>query len=399
MTSNVHISCVIFIVLLDCINSTLLSRYRNLNEYVSPSESLLLQQLPDDMFDSLLLERPDMKDVLLPIRRARLRHPALLAAHGAPSFHEQYSDAEGDERDAEPALEPEPETEPVRQWQPARHRQRQWQRQLAPEPESETEPVRQWQPARHRQRQRQRQLAPEPAPKLARAAAAGAGYVNATRNTQPVTLRAKNNSTNLLPFGGGSSGKISRRNSPYKASCYMCNRWENTVPINPYCYKAFETDDWRARTLARYYRINCYYNSEYFHENSFYNWKGPVPYKYEGDKGLRRWYYGHYTGGCYKRFLDLGEVYTSRGCRAYWPDMQKNLLAHRFRRLELMLWKRPDGCISSPAASLTPLSRGISIFTRYHVCICRGKWCNAAPLTASTATLVFILSLIFVYFL
>ncbi|CAH0603323.1 unnamed protein product [Chrysodeixis includens] len=330
MTSNLYITCFIMVILLHYVHNTSLSKYRNPNDYLSPADRSFLQQIPDDMFESLLVERPDMKEVLMPIRQSRLRHPVLEPAPIPPTFHDLYPDADEDDE------KPPPEAE------------------LVPQPEPEH------------------------------------GHHNSTTQT----------TTRLLPFlVRNANPKPQRRglDGPYKASCFICNRWDTEIPkAHPYCYTAFESDDWRHRTMARYYRARCYYNKQIGNEVSYFTWKG---YTYRNQRGLKRWYYGPFDGACFKRFLDLGIVYTSRGCRAYWPYYQKNFLNHRFQRLELLLWKRPDGCLSSPAASLTPFSRGISLFTRFHVCICRGKYCNSASLTTPNTTAVFTLLLIYIYFI
>ncbi|XP_026741619.1 uncharacterized protein LOC113503736 [Trichoplusia ni] len=368
MTSNFSISLFIFIVLLHFINSTLLSRYRNPNEYLSPSDTQFVQQLPDDMFESLVMERPDLRGVLTSVRRAKEQHPVLEPMESQPAFRELYPDEDEEEEDEAPAFIPAPTYIPTSS-------------------ADSTRP-------------------PDYTDDMDDADDADDEDHNPGQEEGLDTEHTKHNSTRLLPFISRPAQNKSRRgwddwfdfsgkkDAPWRASCYLCNKWDQNIPVAPVCHRMFNSDDWRYRTMARFYRANCYYHPELQEfEISKFEWRG---YKYSGDKGLKRWYYGLYTGGCFKRFLDIGELYTARGCRAPWPDWQKNLLSHRFRRLEVLLFKRPEGCISSHAASLVPFSRGISLFSRFHVCTCKRRRCNSAPPNNTPTLAVFIVTLLFI---
>lgn len=91
------------------------------------------------------------------------------------------------------------------------------------------------------------------------------------------------------------------------------------------------------------------------------------------------------------------QVYTARGCRTAYPYGGGGFAAHRFRKLEMLLKGQQEACIVSPHASLTPFSRAVSLYVRYHVCVCKGKYCNKArPLTA-TPTMAPLLSSLYIY--
>lgn len=84
----------------------------------------------------------------------------------------------------------------------------------------------------------------------------------------------------------------------------------------------------------------------------------------------------HYKNGCFKRFLDVGNYYYERGCRTWPPTRGMSYASKRLWKVELLLEKKNIGCQFSPMASLTPFSRAISLYVRYHVCVCQGKYCN-----------------------
>ncbi|CAH0400696.1 unnamed protein product [Chilo suppressalis] len=172
----------------------------------------------------------------------------------------------------------------------------------------------------------------------------------------------------------------------FKSKCYWCGMNTSDIPRSPLCYDVFESGDGRARTLKRFFRAYCYRNSDGHRAMRKRKWS---KYPYEMGASLIREYYGWFTGGCFKRFLDVGKVYTQRGCRAHYPmrswhtfgatsySSRRSYAAHRFAKLEYPLKNvKKDMCIVSPHASLTPFSRGISLYARYHVCICRKNYCN-----------------------
>lgn len=83
-----------------------------------------------------------------------------------------------------------------------------------------------------------------------------------------------------------------------------------------------------------------------------------------------------FLGGCYKRFLDVHSTYNERGCRRLPPERGKSFASNRFMKLEYMLYGVSDGCVSSPMATLIPFSRSVSLYVRFHVCVCSSKYCN-----------------------
>lgn len=147
------------------------------------------------------------------------------------------------------------------------------------------------------------------------------------------------------------------------SSCYGCGLNESKIPM-PYCYNTFEGNDQRFSRRRYRFKIKCIYSTNVTQiKNKYY---GP-------------WY----RGGCFKRFLDIGIEYNERGCRTRNPTRGKSFASKRLAKLEKLLENVEDGCVSSPHASLTPFSRAISIYTRYHVCVCSKKYCNSANMLNS----------------
>ncbi|XP_072930273.1 uncharacterized protein [Epargyreus clarus] len=142
-----------------------------------------------------------------------------------------------------------------------------------------------------------------------------------------------------------------------KSSCFMCGLNQKGIPVMPGCYHAFESDDHRYSKLKRRYKVKCIQDST--------------------TRRIRNRHYGpNYIGGCFKRFLDVGIEYNERGCRTKEPMRGMSYASHRLASLEKMLVDVDDGCVFSPVASLTPFNRAISLFVRYHVCVCKGNYCN-----------------------
>lgn len=173
------------------------------------------------------------------------------------------------------------------------------------------------------------------------------------------------------PLQHTADGNMSRHirgilDSGYKTSdCFVCGLFEESIPTNTICHDAFHSPDKRYSALLPYLQAACYKTE------SFSN----------PDLGTAIYFAHDYEGGCFKRYLDIGKVYTQRGCRKGRPMVgnSKGLATLRFARLELRLRKLESGCLVSPHASITPFARSISLFARYHVCVCRGAYCNTAP--------------------
>lgn len=192
--------------------------------------------------------------------------------------------------------------------------------------------------------------------------------------------------------------------SPYigkrVARCFWCGLNMSGIPRSPLCHDMFDSNNAPARVLRRFYRAYCYHNSKSYavHRKRPWTYGG---YRYVYNSGLINEYYGRFMGGCFKRFLDVGEVYTQRGCRYWWPRTAWHIVgeitkgkgrtfaSHRFKMLEAILKKYKNKCIISPHASLTPFARGISLYVRYHVCVCNRKYCNAAAAVNLSRTAFF----------
>lgn len=101
-----------------------------------------------------------------------------------------------------------------------------------------------------------------------------------------------------------------------------------------------------------------------------------------------------FIGGCYKRYLDVDAYFSERGCRHLPPEMWSSLASLRFNRLEYLLMGIHEGCTSSPVAGLLPLSRPISLYVRFHVCVCINRYCNSASMLSG----IFFKSLFFVLY-
>ncbi|XP_013178338.1 PREDICTED: uncharacterized protein LOC106125610 isoform X2 [Papilio xuthus] len=104
---------------------------------------------------------------------------------------------------------------------------------------------------------------------------------------------------------------------------------------------------------------------------------------FKDDPGLKLMVIGPFMKGCFKRFVDVGTLYTARGCRGLyhpWRSYTRSFASHRLAKLEILTRGFDDRCVSSPEASLTPFSRDISLFVRYHVCVCSKPYCNLAAL-------------------
>lgn len=113
--------------------------------------------------------------------------------------------------------------------------------------------------------------------------------------------------------------------SPYQgrrvARCYWCGlNATDRIPRNPICHDAFDSQDHRARTLARFFRAHCHFNRYHGWAWRKKPWRATSysAWNLYGN-GLIGAYYGRFLGGCFKRFLDVGSVYTQRGCRSWWP--------------------------------------------------------------------------------
>lgn len=172
-----------------------------------------------------------------------------------------------------------------------------------------------------------------------------------------------------------------------KAQCYRCGT-DTDLSQNSFCHDVFNSDNYEYLPLTRLLRTTCYDNPSVKHGDKVKWPKGYDEFKlYQyTDEGLESKFYGSYSGGCFKRFLDIGNFHTQRGCRQWPPDgyrYRRGYYDHptiqQYRILERKLGKTErDACVYSLHASLVPFSRDVSLFARHHVCVCTGRYCNAA---------------------
>ncbi|CAH0599973.1 unnamed protein product [Chrysodeixis includens] len=160
-------------------------------------------------------------------------------------------------------------------------------------------------------------------------------------------------------------------NTSVVSKCFVCGLTETEIPRSAYCSDAFAGDflplvpiEPRARSKIATYRKYCRFLDVH---------------NYVVNPSEARSIYGRFTGGCGVRWTDLTGIYTQRTCRnRYRPLMGKHFASKRMAKLEMALVNVDDGCIISPMATLLPLSRGISLYARFHACVCSGNWCNKA---------------------
>ncbi|KAL0809882.1 hypothetical protein ABMA28_011361 [Loxostege sticticalis] len=161
-------------------------------------------------------------------------------------------------------------------------------------------------------------------------------------------------------------------NATIVAKCFVCGLEDRGIPDNAYCADAFAGDflplvpvDPRARGQIAKYRKYCRYLD--------------VPGIITNSTQPRS-VFGRWTGGCSVRWIDLSGIYTQRTCRnRRHAVMGKHFVSKRMAKLEMALQNEDNGCVISPMASLVPLSRGISLYARFHACVCTGSWCNGGP--------------------
>ncbi|XP_052757122.1 uncharacterized protein LOC116413729 [Galleria mellonella] len=174
-------------------------------------------------------------------------------------------------------------------------------------------------------------------------------------------------------------------NASIVAKCFVCGLEVPAVPQNAYCADAFAGDflplvpvDPKARGhIARYRKYCRYLNVD----------------KYVTSPLEPSSVFGRFTGGCSVRWVDLSGIYTQRTCRnRRHAVMGKHFGSKRMAKLEMALKDVDNGCLISPMASLVPFSRGISLYARFHACVCTGNWCNNAMYKRSWAAAIFVMS-------
>ncbi|KAJ8738017.1 hypothetical protein PYW08_000612 [Mythimna loreyi] len=182
---------------------------------------------------------------------------------------------------------------------------------------------------------------------------------NAVRKGYPVKTDNKQNFVPKQRF------KLKKK-SKYNDVCYQCGINGHGVKdvSTSECYKAFD-DPSTGRYLIKKYRMHC-----------------------QGET---------YIGGCSKRFLDISDTFNERACRHIPPLLGHSYASERFARLELVLQSMKNGCTASPAASLVPFNRAISLFTRFHVCVCNTRLCNNSSMKSETPSILCSLFFVHIY--
>lgn len=180
-----------------------------------------------------------------------------------------------------------------------------------------------------------------------------------TMTTQKSTLkRRKKKKSKKHPI-------LRRQNKkPPKWLCYECGLQNKTLG-DKWCHDAFDSPDGRYYGMRRNFMKLC----------------PGAP----GDK---------FFGGCFKRYLDVGSMYDERGCRHTVPIKGKSYASKRYWNMEKMLKNEINKCVVSPFAILTPFSRTVYLFARFHVCVCKGKLCNGSSCGAIELSLIVFVSLV-----
>ncbi|XP_075988087.1 uncharacterized protein LOC142984414 [Anticarsia gemmatalis] len=160
-------------------------------------------------------------------------------------------------------------------------------------------------------------------------------------------------------------------NTTVMGKCFVCGLVDQEIPQNTICGDAFAGDflplvpqDHTARGHIARFRKYCRFLDVH---------------NYMESPDEPRAIFGRFTGGCSVRWTDLSSIYTQRTCRnRRRAIMGKHFASKRMAKLEMALHNVENGCIVSPMASLLPMSRGISLYARFHACVCMGSWCNVA---------------------
>ncbi|XP_021194810.3 uncharacterized protein LOC110379463 isoform X1 [Helicoverpa armigera] len=149
-----------------------------------------------------------------------------------------------------------------------------------------------------------------------------------------------------------------------EVKCYQCGLNETSIPRAPGCHQAFNSKERIYSYLRDIFKVTCI-GTDQFTDIP----KDDPKYFFTLPKRL-------YRGGCFKRYLDVGETYDERGCRTMNPLRGSSYASNRLMSLEKSMHHIEEGCVASPHASLTPLSRSVNLYARYHVCVCVGDYCN-----------------------
>lgn len=176
-----------------------------------------------------------------------------------------------------------------------------------------------------------------------------------------------------------------RRASKPVSQCYECGlrvTVQEGIPVDSDCHNIFSSPSYEDRSKIEKTKMSCFYRDN---DTLLYNGRAV---------------YGKFSGGCYKRFLDIGTLYTERGCRTVpYGVAGYSIISPRFVRLQYLLDNTKNGCVISPFAVFTPFNRAVSLFVRYHVCVCEKDFCNKGNVIQGKLMYVFAFSLFYFYIL
>ncbi|KAF9808427.1 hypothetical protein SFRURICE_008480 [Spodoptera frugiperda] len=200
-------------------------------------------------------------------------------------------------------------------------------------------------------------------------------YLNRSLGENNTELRL-NDTRRIWPFR--TDEQYAWDNAWKVASCYVCYVDNMKIPRLNTCHKAFNSDDYRYKSQIKYFKTACYYNWKYrlkrYWRYRRYWWKGKL---YDGSYGMTVHRIGAFTKGCMKRYSDVGEIWTYRACRGYWPMSIGGLMESRQIRLDFSISIHENNtCRIAHHATLLPFHRGISLFGRLRTCACLGRYCN-----------------------
>ncbi|XP_048002111.1 uncharacterized protein LOC125238733 [Leguminivora glycinivorella] len=189
----------------------------------------------------------------------------------------------------------------------------------------------------------------------------------------------------LLPLYYDEAALLSPKTGRIIAKCWVCGLQEFGIPQNSHCADNFGS----AQTAAALTEKNSY--------RRYCRYMDDVPLWFNRSDPLS--VFGEWTGGCAKRWIDLSGLYTQRTCRSVTvPAQGHHFLSKRMARLELALREVREGCVESPMATLVPFSRAVSLYARFHVCVCKGLFCNAGSRKEVSWGLIFCLLIILLRF-
>ncbi|XP_026325414.1 uncharacterized protein LOC113234329 [Hyposmocoma kahamanoa] len=166
--------------------------------------------------------------------------------------------------------------------------------------------------------------------------------------------------------------------------CYVCGMEEEGIPLSADCASAFTVETFNFQDTGAASKVD----TKDFKRFCRYIDAPKVHIKPDSPKS----FWGRFTGGCSVRFSDIATVYTQRTCRnKNRPLLGRHFASKRMAKLEKSLMNVDNGCIVSPMATLLPLSKSISLFSKFTACVCTGSWCNTVEVSHSGKKYFFML--------